>query len=187
LLVAKDIFWSEYEVKKSKFISYLAPYSDFESLLEKLKKEHPKARHFVWAYRYLNEFDQIVENFSDAAEPKGTAGKPTLATLSGKSIINSCLITIRYFGGIKLGTGGLVRAYTTSANQVIQSAKLIEYKKEDVFSYEVEYENFQKFEYLLKKYDIKVLQKDFLDKIFIKIACEKEKKELFEKELFNKL
>ena len=70
----------QYEIKKSKFISYLFPYSEFENLLNELKKEHTKARHFIYAFRYLNEFEQIIERSSDDAEPKGTAGKPTLNT-----------------------------------------------------------------------------------------------------------
>ncbi|MCG3716209.1 YigZ family protein, partial [Aliarcobacter butzleri] len=74
------------EEKKSKFISYLFPYSNFDEVMKRLREEHPKAVHFVYAYRYLNEFEQIVENSSDDGEPKGTSGKPTLAVLSGADI-----------------------------------------------------------------------------------------------------
>ena len=108
------------EEKKSKFISYLFPYSNFDEVMKRLREEHPKAVHFVYAYRYLNEFEQIVENSSDDGEPKGTSGKPTLAVLSGADIVNSAVVIVRYFGGTKLGTGGLVRAYSNSANEVIK-------------------------------------------------------------------
>ncbi|MEJ2415034.1 MAG: YigZ family protein, partial [Sulfurimonas sp.] len=66
------------EVKQSKFIAHLIPYEFYETTLEQLKQEHPKARHFVTAFRYLNEFDQVVEHSSDDGEPKGTSGKPSL-------------------------------------------------------------------------------------------------------------
>ncbi len=75
------------EEKKSKFIAYLTPYDNFDLLMEKIKNEHPKARHYVYAYRYLNEFDQIVENSSDDGEPKGTSGKPSLNVLAGNELI----------------------------------------------------------------------------------------------------
>ncbi|MEA1983821.1 MAG: YigZ family protein, partial [Campylobacterota bacterium] len=66
-----------HEVKQSKFIAHFVPYSLYESTLETLKEQHPKARHFVTAFRYLNEFDQVVEGSSDDGEPKGTSGKPS--------------------------------------------------------------------------------------------------------------
>ena len=66
-----------FEEKKSKFIAHLFPYNQFNTIMEELKKEHPKGRHFVYAYRHLNEFDQVVENSSDDGEPKGTSGKPS--------------------------------------------------------------------------------------------------------------
>jgi len=184
LLVVKDIFFSEYEIKKSKFISYIAHFSDFDTLLEKLKNEHPKARHFVYAYRYLNRFNQIVENFSDDREPKGTSGKPTLATLVGKDIVNSCVITVRYFGGIKLGMGGLVRAYSDSANLAIREAELLEYKDEKTFEFNIEYSKLQRYEYVANKLNIKVVDKVFSEKVTFKIVCEDKKKEEFLKEVF---
>lgn len=101
-------FTATLEEKKSKFLAFLVPYKDFDKTMQRLRSEHPKAVHFVYAYRYLNEFEQIVENSSDDGEPRGTSGKPTLAVLSGAGIINSAAIIVRYFGGIKLGTGGII-------------------------------------------------------------------------------
>ncbi len=72
-----------YEIKKSKFIAYLVPIEEFDGLQEKLRIEHPKSRHVVYALRYLNEFDQIVENSSDDGEPKGSSGTPGLHVLRG--------------------------------------------------------------------------------------------------------
>ncbi len=72
-------------------------------LLVNLKKEHPKAVHFVYAYRTLNEYNQIIEDKSDDGEPKGTSGIPSLNVLRGYDLVNTAVITVRYFGGTKLG------------------------------------------------------------------------------------
>ncbi|MCV6607908.1 MAG: YigZ family protein, partial [Campylobacterales bacterium] len=96
-------FVYDFEEKKSHFIAHITPISNFKPLLEKLKEEHPKARHFVTASRYLNTQQQIVESSSDDGEPKGTSGKPTLKVLQGNDLINIGVVTVRYFGGIKLG------------------------------------------------------------------------------------
>lgn len=183
MLTVNQIYLAELEERKSKFISFLSPYSDFERLLKELKQKHPKARHFVYAYRYLNKYNQIVENSSDDGEPKGTSGKPTLATLLGKDIINASIITVRYFGGIKLGTGGLVRAYSDSANLVISKAKLIEYKKEQMYEYLLDYHDLQRYEYHLGKLGIKIVEKNFTDKVSLKILCDTQTKEEFEKKI----
>lgn len=116
-----------YEVKQSKFIAHLVPWQQFEPLLEQLKQAHPKARHFVTAFRYLNAHDQIVEGSSDDGEPKGTSGKPSLAVLQGHDLIDAAVIVVRYFGGTKLGTGGLVRAYSQAVNEVLASAETVPY------------------------------------------------------------
>lgn len=123
MFLLKEKISTQIEVKKSKFIATLAPFKDFESLNKALRDEHPKAAHVVWAYRYLNEFGQIVENSSDDGEPKGSSAPALLAALRGAELIDTCALVVRYFGGIKLGIGGLVRAYGASANEAIKSAK----------------------------------------------------------------
>jgi uncharacterized YigZ family protein len=143
------------EVKKSKFHSFLIPFNKFETKLNELKNSHPKARHFVTAFRYLNEFNQIVEGSSDDGEPKGTSGRPTLKVLQGHNLINIAIITVRYFGGTLLGAGGLVRAYSDSANMAIANANLIEFEKLIEETINVDYEMASKCEYLFKKFDIK--------------------------------
>lgn len=159
------------EEKKSKFISYLVPYNDFLKTMQRLKEEHPKAVHHVYAYRYLNEFEQIVENSSDDGEPKGTSGKPSLAVLSGAEIINSAVIIVRYFGGIKLGTGGLVKTYSNSVNEVIKIAEFITYKKLDSYILECEYSSLSQLEYLLKEQKIEISNKEFSINIKLEIKA----------------
>ncbi len=172
-----------YEEKKSKFMAHLMPYENFDEVMTRLKKEHPKARHHVYAYRYLNDFEQIVENSSDDGEPKGTSGKPSLAVLGGAGIINTAVIIVRYFGGIKLGTGGLVRAYSTSVNEVLKLAEFIEYKKLEEKSFCCVYSDFSKVEYYLNKNNIKVLHKNFDKNITIDVNVSNKEWELLSKNL----
>ncbi len=152
------------EVKQSKFISHFIPYILYEKVLRELKQSHPKARHFVVAYRYLNEFRQIVEHSSDDGEPRGTSGKPTLMVLQGAEIINSAVITVRYFGGTKLGTGGLVRAYSDATNLVLESAILKEYKHEIIKTIVFDYSSLRKIEYECSIYEVEIIDKYFSDK-----------------------
>ncbi len=157
----KGEFKGELEVKKSSFIAYLTPISDFEALHVKLKKEHPKARHIVWAKRYLNEFEQIVENSSDDGEPKGTSGPPVLNVLRGSELIECGILIVRYFGGIKLGTGGLVRAYGGVAKEILANCVLIPYEKKEVLSFFTIYHLAPRFEHYFEKESI-----EFKDRIF---------------------
>jgi len=154
--------YGEYEIKKSKFMSYVVPYKDFEKKLEQLKTEHPKARHIVWAYRHLQEDQQIDENCTDDGEPKNTSGKPTLNILYHNNIINAAILTVRYFGGILLGTGGLVKAYTESANRALNDAKLIDTAKLYEKPVKIGYEKINHLEYLTGIYSLKIVNREFL-------------------------
>lgn len=149
------------EVKQSKFIAFLVPFSAYKQKLKLLKESHPKARHFVVASRYINKFDQIVEHCSDDGEPKGTSGKPTLAVLAGNGLINTGVIIVRYFGGTKLGTGGLVRAYSDACNEVIQQSDLLEYVKLYEHKFCVKYKDISIIDYKLEEERILVEDKSF--------------------------
>lgn len=117
------------EVKKSKFHTHLLPYAAYSQELANMKRLYPKANHFVYAYRYIAQFDQVVENQSDDGEPKGSSGKPSLQVLAGYGLINTAVITARIFGGTKLGVGGLVRAYGESVKTAIAGAELAVFRK----------------------------------------------------------
>lgn len=136
----------------------------FESEMVRLRAEHPKAVHWVSASRSLNEFDQIVESSSDDGEPKGTSGKPTLAVLQGHELINAAIITVRYFGGTKLGPGGLVRAYADAANAAYAQAELLPYEKLFVYAIECNYSVVSMVEYETVQKHIRVLSKEFGEK-----------------------
>lgn len=177
---------STLEVKKSKFITHIFPYNEFNKQMTSLRNEHPKARHFVYAYRYLNEFDQVVENSSDDGEPKNTSGKPSLAVLQGNDLINTAIITVRYFGGIKLGTGGLVKAYGDAVNLAISEAKLLEYTKECLKSLTVDYDILNQIEFILNSLEIKVDNKEFETQIKLTLCSSEEKFEELKEKLSQK-
>jgi uncharacterized YigZ family protein len=149
------------EIKQSKFIAHLVPYHAFEALLARLKTEHPKARHFVTAFRYLNAYGQTVEGSSDDGEPKGTSGKPSLAVLAGHDLINAAVITVRYFGGTKLGTGGLVRAYTQAVSDAVAEAELSVYVPQASAAFTCGYSEVSRVEYLLGTCGITEAEKTF--------------------------
>lgn len=154
-------FENTLEIKQSKFITHFVPYLLYDETIQKLKQEHPKARHFVVAYRYLNEYNQVVEYCTDDGEPKGTSGKPSLIVLQGSDMINIAVIVVRYFGGTKLGTGGLVRAYSDAVNLVLDKADLIEFKQEVSKQLRFEYSDIRRVEYECEKLDIKIVKKEF--------------------------
>ena len=168
-----------HEVKQSKFIAHLVAHLHYESTLKLLKVQHPKARHFVTAFRYLNEYNQIVEHSSDDGEPKGTSGKPSLMVLQGKSLINTAVIIVRYFGGTKLGTGGLVRAYSDAVNLVISEASLFEYTQEIEKSISMEYSDIRFVEYECATFDVTILEKSFDTKTIYKIKASDENMKKF--------
>ncbi|HIP45755.1 MAG TPA: YigZ family protein [Sulfurospirillum arcachonense] len=154
-------FSSELEVKKSTFISFLVPIKSFDSLHVELKKEYPKANHIVWAKRYLNEYEQVVENCSDDGEPKGTSGPPVLNVMRGNELLECGILIVRYFGGTKLGTGGLVRAYGGSAKAVIANATLEKYIKKEPFKFSTIYSLVPRFEHFLDKEELHVDKREY--------------------------
>ena len=139
------------EVKRSKFFTFLVPIDVEKIVHARLKKAHPKANHIVYALRSINHYDQIVENSTDDGEPKGCAGLPTLNVLRGEEMVNCVLFIVRYFGGIKLGTGGMARAYAQSAKDVIAISERLGYSKQVDYVFKTSYKEGDKVLYLLKK------------------------------------
>ncbi|MBX7489929.1 YigZ family protein [Helicobacter turcicus] len=161
-----EIVESSFEVKGSTFISYAIPKVEVENWNLKMRQKHPKAVHFVMASRSFNDKRQIKESFSDDGEPKGTSGMPTLKVLRGYGLIECGLLTIRYFGGTLLGTGGLVRAYTQAAKDVVLKArnsnKLALYIPKECAEIMVSFTLFTQVEYLAKKFGIQIIKREFL-------------------------
>ncbi len=127
---------SEYVVKKSRFIARLLPVGsreDVNAAVARARADHPDARHHCWAYLFGRPEDATSAGMSDDGEPAGTAGRPILNALQHGGLGDALVIVIRYFGGIKLGAGGLVRAYGTAARQVLESAPAQERRAMCVF------------------------------------------------------
>jgi len=169
------------EVKQSKFIAHLVPITAFEGLQEKLRREHPKSRHVVYALRRLNAHDQIVENSSDDGEPRGSSAVPALNVLRGEEMINCAVLIVRYFGGTKLGIGGLVRAYTEATKEVIAVSDIKKYEKLHIFAYESSYAEVQRIEYLLKQAEIDEVEKVFATVVSWSVTATEERIEMFKK------
>jgi len=176
----KRSYQSLTEVKRSKFITHLVPISEYEGLQDRLKNEHPKANHVVYALRYLNEYEQIVENSSDDGEPKGCAGMPALNVLRGENIINCAVLIVRYFGGIKLGTGGMARAYALAVKDVINVSEFVLYAKQVTYDFSTSYSEVDKILHTLKQIGILEYERDFgIDGVDWKITGSEEKIDIF--------
>jgi len=157
----------EYEDRKSIFIATAAPVkSEDEALdfLAYLKKKYPDARHHVYAY-VLRE--NSIMRFSDDREPQGTAGMPTLDAIRKNGCTDTAIVTIRYFGGTLLGTGGLVRAYSAAATGALSSAKIITYDLYTTLSIKVNYSDYQKITPIVSGDDFRIKETKYLDNVVL--------------------
>ncbi|MGZ5051709.1 MAG: IMPACT family protein [Methylobacter sp.] len=164
-------------VKKSRFIGILFPCANEQEVLHRLKTvcaEHPHANHVAFAYR-IKTHAGIVYRFHDAGEPTGTAGKPIFQHIEGKNLINVLAVVVRYFGGVKLGAGGLTRAYGHAAKQAIEVATLHPYVETATLHFTLDYEKFQAFEYTLKKVNGQIVEQEFAGQIQLTVTLPKEK------------
>ena len=116
--------FGEIEEKKSRFLAFVVPMTAFQDRLDALRLEHPKANHHVTAFRTIHANNQIEEAAKDDGEPSGTSGMPILKLLIGRDLIDVGAIVVRYFGGTKLGTGGLARAYPGAVKAALDAAAL---------------------------------------------------------------
>ncbi len=174
--------------KKSKFIAEIYPVKDVDEadkIIKETKKKYYDAKHHCIAYRIVKD-DMIVEKSSDDGEPSGTAGAPMLNILQGNNLCNIIVIVTRYFGGILLGTGGLVKAYSDTTKKVIQKSELVFQK--DGFEIEIEtgYSNLENFKYYCKNSNINIIKIEYFENIVIKIEIEKSKKDAFFKDIDEK-
>ena len=174
--------------KKSKFIAnliHVESIEEAESKIKEIKKKYHDARHNCVAYR-ISEGGQIVEKSSDDGEPSGTAGGPMLNILQKNNLCNLVVIVTRYFGGILLGTGGLVRAYSEATQQAIEkSTKIIKARGVEI-EVGLDYSNLEIFKYYCKNNDINIKSINYSDNITLKMEMEKNRKNIFLEDIETK-
>ena len=162
---------AEIEIKKSRFIGecfYIESEKDAKAIIKELRLEHKDARHIIYAFIFGPDNSQTM-GMSDDGEPKGTAGRPVLQVLKGSRVTNILCTVIRYFGGIKLGTGGLVRAYTESAQEAVKKLPVKEMIPEIRFSITAGYDLYEQIKRCIENYSGSVVSEKFEDRVFIEI------------------
>lgn len=167
----KEEFIFEKIIEKSKFICYLnycENEDDFKIYLTSIKKKHYDASHVCSAFIC----DQIKRS-NDDGEPSGTAGIPILNILENKNLNHTCAIVVRYFGGIKLGTGGLIRAYGGVVKEAIEETNIYDFKEYPKYSFETDYSLANKIDFFLNQNTI-ILDKEYGEKVKFIVLIDKE-------------
>ena len=168
----KENVESEITVKKSKFICNLIKVEsqiEAENKIKEIKKKYHDARHNCIAYRVI-ENEQIIEKSSDDGEPGGTAGLPILNVLENVELTNILAIVVRYFGGIKLGTGGLIRAYGGTTNEAIKSTKIYDFINYQKYQLILDYSLSNKIDYFISSNTI-ILSKEYQEEVRYIFLC----------------
>ncbi|MEQ2027352.1 IMPACT family protein [Xenorhabdus szentirmaii] len=172
LIPAASVSFTE-EIKKSRFITLLEHTSGVDEaklFIQRIKEQYPDARHHCWAFVAGAPDDSQQLGFSDDGEPTGTAGKPMIAQLLGSGLGEITAVSVRYFGGIKLGTGGLVKAY---GNGVQQALKLLEteYKvPQKLYQLQCEYAHISMVEQLLQQFAGQVIACDYAENVTLQVS-----------------
>ena len=168
----KDEVTNTIVIEKSRFIAYLKPIfseDEYKQYLKDIRKKHYDATHVCSGVICGN----IIRS-SDDGEPSGTAGVPILNVLKKKGLDNTCALVVRYFGGIKLGAGGLIRAYSTATSETLKYATFVEEVKYNLYNIKVSYELANKLENLLEK-NTYLFQKEYDEEVSIDFVLKEEK------------
>ena len=185
--IKKDLE-SEIVGKKSKFICnvfYIQNKEEARTKIEEIRKKYYDAKHHCFAYRVL-ENGKILEKSSDDGEPSGTAGGPMLLLLSKNELVNILVIVTRYFGGILLGTGGLIRAYSGATSKALDNSQVAELLEGQKLKIPILYQQIPYLQYYCKKNDIVIAETNFYKEPYAIIKISKDKKEKFIHEMKEK-
>ena len=170
----------EFEEKKSKFIGYIKPVStveEAEKFIASIREMHPNATHNVPLYRVVEEGQEYFK-YNDDGEPTNTAGKPMAEILNILDVYNVAIVATRYFGGIKLGAGGLIRNYAKTAKIAVNEAGIVEYKEKSLFIIDYDYEYTGEVESFLnmykKEFEIEIVEKNYSSRVTMKIKADSE-------------
>jgi len=168
---------SELMDRGSKFIGIISPINSEEeakNIMEAVRSQHPKANHLCYAYRIKNE-EKIIENLSDDGEPSHSAGQPILRQLQGAELLNVLAMVIRYFGGVKLGVGGLMKAYKNATSEALSKAQIIELKEMKQLSLLIDYSKWGEILGVLDRENISFETENKADHAIVKLKIEKQK------------
>jgi len=177
----KENVSAEIVEKKSKFIAnifYVENSDEAEEYIKQIKKKYNDARHNCFAYAIETGDGGIAVKYNDDGEPQGTAGAPMLKMILEQGLSNILVVVTRYFGGILLGTGGLVRAYSGAVEKALEQAEIVEKTRGYEAEIQVEYSEVEPLKYYLQKMNIKVKKIEYLEnvKFTIEIIDELSKK-----------
>lgn len=168
-------FESETIEKGSRFLAFSFPCDDLDSFDEHLKmlqRRFSDASHHTYAYKIFDA-EQLHIRCQDDGEPSGTAGRPILNHIEGRQLTQIAVIVIRYFGGVKLGAGGLVRAYGNAAKAVLPEDGIQAYIPQQILEVGVDYAQKASFDHHLKKLDASILKASFTDQVHYRIQIAK--------------
>ena len=163
-----------YKEKMSKFLAFAEPCRTTEQAKEivtRYKKEYFDARHVCWAYMLGTERTDFRSN--DDGEPSGTAGKPILGQINSFNLTDLCVIVVRYFGGIKLGTSGLIEAYRTAAQEALNAATIEEKIIEETITVHFQYPLMGDVMRIVKEENATVLSQDFVEDCRLTLSLRK--------------
>lgn len=169
--------------KKSEFIGYISPVKTNQEAVDfinEIKSQNRKAKHNVYAYILR---DNNITRYSDDGEPQGTAGMPVLDVLQKENLTDVCVVVTRYFGGILLGGGGLVRAYSHACKLAVDAAIKMEMHECFEVTLKFDYSLYGKIEYSLPEFEIKMLSDEFADNITLKILVKADMLDKLEEKL----
>lgn len=172
-LIPQSLAIFEEEIKKSRFITYLQHTEGLaaaKAFLAEIKAQHPQARHWCWATVAGSPTDSQQYGFSDDGEPSGTAGKPMLNYLLGSQIGEITAVVVRYYGGIQLGTGGLVKAYGGGVKNALALLDTERKVQRTTFYLLCEYDQFKSVQHILENYDIEMLDQQFSAQVALTLA-----------------
>ncbi len=168
--------YAEYVIKKSKFIAravHITTEEEAQAYLRDGKNQYWDARHNCYAYQLGENFEK--QKSSDDGEPSGTAGKPILEVLKNKKLTNTLIVVTRYFGGIKLGTGGLIRAYGTAAVAALDNAIIEDYIDCRILYLQTDYSFLSATERLLPDFKAVITKRDFADFVSLTVEVPEDK------------